>query len=96
MSGPLRGLAASLRTELRVYRLVIAHERTPWMARVLIGAAVAYAVSPLDLIPDWIPLVGQLDDVIVVPALLALGLRLIPNDVVEECRRVASSSPQGA
>lgn len=56
------------------------------MAKILIGAAVAYALSPIDLVPDFIPVVGHLDDVVVVPLLIIVALKLIPKDVVEECR----------
>jgi uncharacterized membrane protein YkvA (DUF1232 family) len=56
------------------------------MAKVLIGAAIAYALSPIDLIPDFIPVLGHLDDVIIVPLLVVAALKLVPQDVLEECR----------
>ena len=59
------------------------------MAKVLIGAAIAYALSPIDLIPDFIPVLGHLDDLIIVPLLVYMALKLIPKDVVEECRAAA-------
>jgi uncharacterized membrane protein YkvA (DUF1232 family) len=62
---------------------------TPWPARVAIALAVAYAASPIDLIPDFIPVLGQLDDLIIVPALIALALHLIPASVAARCRREA-------
>lgn len=61
------------------------------MAKVLIGAAVAYALSPIDLIPDFIPVIGHLDDAVIVPLLLVAALKLIPNDVLEECRAKVES-----
>ncbi len=63
--------------------------RTPVLARVVIIVAVAYAVSPIDLIPDFIPFFGQLDDLLILPLLIALAIRLIPPDVSARCRREA-------
>ncbi|PKL07672.1 MAG: hypothetical protein CVV51_12905 [Spirochaetae bacterium HGW-Spirochaetae-7] len=63
--------------------------RTPALARVIIIIAVAYAVSPIDLIPDFIPFFGQLDDLLIVPALIVLAIRFIPPDVYASCRREA-------
>jgi uncharacterized membrane protein YkvA (DUF1232 family) len=60
---------------------------TPAAARIAIACAVAYAASPVDLIPDFIPLLGQLDDLVIVPALIALALRLIPKEVAARARR---------
>jgi uncharacterized membrane protein YkvA (DUF1232 family) len=72
--------------EIEFYRLVLKHPLTPGASRVFLGAAIAYAVSPIDLIPDFIPVIGLLDDVIVLPALIWLALRLIPRDVIADCR----------
>ncbi len=81
--------------ELDVYRRILKHPKTPRAAKWLLGMAIAYAASPIDLIPDFIPVLGHLDDLIVVPALIMLALRLIPKDVVQECRRAASAQGQG-
>ncbi|MBZ0256807.1 DUF1232 domain-containing protein [bacterium] len=75
-----------LKTEIEVYRLAAKHPRVPWISRFLIGAAVAYAISPIDLIPDFIPVVGHLDDILVIPLLIWLALRWTPNDILDECR----------
>jgi uncharacterized membrane protein YkvA (DUF1232 family) len=84
-----KAIVAAFKREARVYRLVLADPRTPWLARVLLGAAVAYALSPIDLVPDFIPVVGYLDDVVIVPGLVYLALRLVPREVVRECREKA-------
>lgn len=90
MSERLRQLGRSLKRELRVYRLVLADRRTPLLAKGLLGLAVGYALLPVDLIPDFLPIIGHLDDAVIVPALVWGALRLIPREVVEECRQKAS------
>jgi uncharacterized membrane protein YkvA (DUF1232 family) len=86
MGKRLKALAASIRREFTFYQLVRRHPRTPRIAKFLIGAAVAYAVSPIDLIPDFVPVLGHLDDLIIVPFLVFVALKLIPADVIAECR----------
>src|SRR5262249_37865604 len=66
--------------------LAARHPRTPWYAKLLLVAIVAYAVSPIDLIPDFIPVLGLVDDIILLPFAIALAVRLIPAEVMEECR----------
>ena len=60
--------------------------QTPWYARVLIVFVIAYALSPIDLIPDPIPILGYLDDLILLPLGIALAIRMIPDSVITECR----------
>ena len=81
-------IAREFKTQLLIYRAAIRHPRTPRLARWLLVAAVAYAASPIDLIPDFIPLLGHLDDLIIIPALVALAVRLIPHDVMLECKNL--------
>ena len=83
----LRSIGCQFGRELKVYRLVLRDPRTPRAARLLLGLAVAYAALPFDLIPDFIPVIGHLDDIIIVPLLVILALRMIPKEVVEEHRR---------
>lgn len=80
-------MARAFQREFEVYRLVLKHERTPRLAKILLGLAVAYTLMPFDIIPDFIPVVGHIDDLIIVPALVILALKLIPKDVIEECRK---------
>ena len=65
--------------------------RVPWPAKLLAGAVAAYALSPIDLIPDFIPVLGYLDDLILVPLGLLIAIRLIPRDVMAELRARAES-----
>lgn len=62
------------------------HPRTPWYAKALGLLVVAYALSPIDLVPDFIPVLGYVDDVLLLPGLIWLALRLLPADVRAECR----------
>ncbi len=89
----LRELGRSLKQELQVYRLVLSDRRTPRPARWLLAAAVAYVVLPIDLIPDFLPGLGHLDDLIIVPGLVYLALRMIPPQVVAEARDKVQSTP---
>jgi len=66
--------------------------RVPWYARLLAGVVVAYAFSPIDLIPDIIPVIGYLDDLILVPLGIALVIKLIPPAVLQDCRQQAAAA----
>ncbi|MDH4133998.1 MAG: YkvA family protein [Gammaproteobacteria bacterium] len=68
--------------------------RTPWYARLLVAGIVAYVLSPIDLIPDFVPLLGYLDDLILVPLGIALALKLIPRHVFDECQLRAEEAMQ--
>ena len=85
----LRNRARALKRDTYALYIAAGHPRTPWYAKVLAAAVVAYALSPVDLIPDFIPVVGYLDDLIIVPLGIAAVLRLMPADVLEECRELA-------
>lgn len=67
------------------------HPRTPWHAKALGVFVVAYALSPIDLIPDFIPVLGYLDDVLLLPGLIWLTIKLLPPDVLQECRSQADA-----
>ncbi len=79
-------MGKTLKRELRVYQLVRKDARTPKPAKWLLGLAVGYALLPFDLIPDFIPVIGHLDDVIIVSALVIIALKLVPAEVVADCR----------
>ena len=85
--GVLRDTAAKIKKEFAVYRLVLTHPETPFLAKILLGLAVGYILLPFDLIPDFIPVIGHLDDLVIVPALVYAALRLIPPAIVESCRQ---------
>ena len=87
--GRLRDWARRLKGEALALYLAARDRRTPWYARWLVAGIVAYALSPIDLIPDFIPVLGYLDDVVLVPLGIALALRLIPAEVMAEARERA-------
>jgi uncharacterized membrane protein YkvA (DUF1232 family) len=74
------------------------HSATPWYAKALGVFVVAYALSPIDLIPDFVPVLGYVDDVLLLPGLIWLTIRLLPSDVLADCRRQADAwmQTQGA
>jgi membrane protein DedA with SNARE-associated domain len=88
----VRDWASDLRRDVHAVYLASGDPRVPWHAKALALLIAAYAVSPIDLIPDFIPVLGHLDDVILVPLGIWLFLRLIPSDLLEEHRRQAKAS----
>jgi uncharacterized membrane protein YkvA (DUF1232 family) len=82
----LAAAAKRLKSETLALYLATRDPRTPWLARLVAAAVVAYAFSPIDLIPDFVPVLGYLDDLILVPLGLALAIRLIPAPVLADCR----------
>jgi uncharacterized membrane protein YkvA (DUF1232 family) len=95
MLAALKSRAKALQTETYSLYLAARDPRTPWTARALVLLVVGYALSPIDLIPDFIPVLGYLDDLIIVPAGIALALRLIPAEVMVDARRKARLEPPG-
>ena len=89
MFDTLRAAGRDLKREVTVYQLVLKDRRTPKPAKLLLGLAVGYALLPFDLIPDFLPVIGQLDDIIIIPALVVLARKMIPQEIIEDCRRRA-------
>jgi uncharacterized membrane protein YkvA (DUF1232 family) len=79
----------ALKSEMHALYLAWQDARTPWAAKVLLFLVLAYALSPIDLIPDVIPIFGYLDDLVIVPAGLALAIKMIPPEVLSDARRTA-------
>lgn len=91
-----RAKATALKQDVQATYLALLDRRTPWYAKAVAGVVVAYALSPIDLIPDPIPILGYLDDLILVPLGIALVRRLIPAEVMAACRRQAARGERRA
>ena len=85
----LKKRAKRLKSDIPAVFLALKDKKTPWYAKVFAAITVAYALSPIDLVPDFIPVLGYLDDVILLPALAALTVKCIPKEVFEKCRAQA-------
>lgn len=83
--------ARRLKTEVYALYLAYRDSRVPWYARVFAACVVGYAFSPLDLVPDFIPVLGYLDDLVLIPLGIALAIRMIPTNVLEESREKAQA-----
>ena len=90
LSDKLKARAKQLKTDIPAVFIALKHKKTPFLAKILAFIAVAYALSPIDLIPDFIPVIGLLDDIIIVPGLIVLIVKFIPADVFAECREEAA------
>ena len=84
--------AKALKTEIHALLIAYRDPRTPWTAKAWALVVVAYALSPIDLIPDFIPVLGYLDDLILLPLGIALAVRLIPPEVMDEARQTATQA----
>ena len=89
----LKAHAKALKTEIHALMIATRDPRTPWFAKALTFMVVAYALSPIDLIPDFIPVLGYLDDLILLPLGIMLAVRLIPPNVLAEARQTATQFP---
>jgi len=90
----LRQWARTVKRDVLILYLAARDPRVPWYAKVVAACVAAYALSPIDLIPDFIPVLGYLDDVIIVPLGIVLAMRLIPPSLLEEHRHTAIERSQ--
>lgn len=90
----LRGWAKQLKQQIILLWFSYRHPQTPWLPKLVALCVVAYALSPIDLIPDFIPILGYLDDVIILPLGILLAVRLMPAGILDECRLRATEWEQ--
>lgn len=90
--GTWKRRARQLKRETYAVYLALKDPRVPWYARLVAGLVVAYAFSPIDLIPDFIPVLGYLDDLVLLPLGIALTIRLLPPDILAACRAHAAEA----
>ncbi len=82
----LKNKADRLKAETWALCLAARDPRTPWYARLLVAGIAAYALSPIDLVPDFIPIIGYLDDLVLLPLGITLAIRCVPGKVMAQCR----------
>jgi len=82
----LKERAKQLKTDIPAVFIALRKKETPTIAKILAGITIIYALSPVDIIPDFIPVLGYFDDLIILPSLITLTVRLIPPDIFAECR----------
>lgn len=85
--------AKQLKIKIPVIYLALKHKQTPIYAKALAIIIIIYALSPIDLIPDFIPILGLLDDIIILPALIRLCLHFIPQQIMDECTQTLKDTP---
>ena len=91
----LKARARRLKADVAALYYAAHHPSTPWYAKLFIVAIVAYALSPIDLIPDFIPVLGFVDEIVLLPFAILLAVRLVPGGVMEECRARAAAGRLG-
>lgn len=82
----LKEKANEIKKNIATLFIALKKKETPWYAKVVAGIAVTYALSPIDLIPDFIPVLGYLDDLLILPLLITIAVNLIPPEVMETCK----------
>ena len=81
----IKEITKQLKSKITVVFLAYKRADTPFLAKIIIAITIGYALSPIDLIPDFIPILGYLDDIIILPLLIALSIKLIPSNILKEC-----------
>lgn len=86
MMSALKARARQLKVELIALALAARHPHTPWYAKLVVAGCVAYALTPVDFVPDAVPVIGMVDDLIFIPLAVALAVRFVPAPVLADCR----------
>jgi uncharacterized membrane protein YkvA (DUF1232 family) len=89
----LKQRARTIKLDMLAIYLAARDPRVPWYAKAVAAGVIAYALSPIDLIPDFVPLLGYLDDLIIVPLGIMLVVKLVPSEIMAEHRTAASATP---
>lgn len=84
----LKAIATQLKAEFDFYRRLQQHPQTPKLAKALLWLAIGYLLMPFDLIPDFLPVIGQLDELVIIPILLYWAIKLTPPDIIAACKGV--------
>jgi uncharacterized membrane protein YkvA (DUF1232 family) len=90
----LKQAARRLKTEISVLGVVYRDPRTPWYAKAVIFLVIAQSLSPIDIIPDFVPILGYLDDLVLIPLGIALAIKLVPKEVFAEARVRVANKPE--
>lgn len=89
----LKQWARNLKNEIIAMYFVMKHPKTPLYVRILVAIVVGYALSPIDLIPDFVPIFGYIDDMILLPLGIALIIKIVSKNILQECREKAKNNP---
>ena len=92
MLAKLKAIAAKLKAEFAFYQCLQKHPQTPKLAKAFLWLAIAYLLMPFDLIPDFLPIIGQLDEVVIIPLLLYCAIKLTPQSVIAACRELSQQA----
>ena len=90
----LKKWAKKVKNDIMVLSLALKHPKTPLYAKLFVAIVVSYALSPIDLIPDFIPILGYLDDIIILPIGILIAINLVPADILAECREKIKNNKQ--